>query len=197
MDSSDIILHDKDILFYISDFLDDKSSMSFFQMKKYHYNLFNNNRHRYTMKTSKINLGYISKEDIDIIYNEKIYNNIRSCKFVSNPFEITFITDFLLDYNNIKNYKDTYDIDIHNLDELIELYFMIYREFEKFTQDKYNIHIVFRDEYERIFDYIFDGYNNRENSSNSKNNIDIIVDVNNYHYEELEDDYNAYEDDEE
>jgi hypothetical protein len=170
--------------------------MSFFQMKKYHYNIFNSNKQRYTKKTN--NLGYISKEDIDKIYNESLDNNIRSSisKFVLNPFEFTFSTDFLLDYNNIKNYKDTYDINIKNIDELTELYLMIYREFEKYTDDKYNIHIVFKDEYERIFDYIFDEdkYNNRAKSCNSKKNIDIIVNVNNYHYEELE---NYNEDDEE
>ena len=85
----------------------------------------------------------------------------------------------------MESYKDTDDIHIKNLDELIDLYFMIYREFENFTNN--NIHIVFRDEYERIFDYVFDdGYNNRENFSNYKKNINIIVDVDNYHYDELE-----------
>lgn len=191
MTEKDIVLHNKDILFYISDFLDDDTSIALFQMKRYHYNLFKNNKYRYQIKTFKFKLGYISNGDISEIHNENLvlisninmYNNIT--KFVLEPFEITFTTDFLLDYNDTKSYKDTDDIHIKNLDELIDLYFMIYREFENFTNN--NIHIVFRDEYERIFDYVFyDGYNNRKNFSNYKKNINIIVDVYNYHYDELE-----------
>ncbi len=32
---------------------------------------------------------------------------------------------------------------------------MIYKTFSKLTRDKYNIHIVFIDEYDKVFDYVY------------------------------------------
>jgi len=50
MNPKSIILNNKDLIFHISDFLDDKSSFNLFNSNKYYNAMIKNNQHRYTIK---------------------------------------------------------------------------------------------------------------------------------------------------
>lgn len=197
MTAKDTILHNKDILFYISDFLDDEDSYNFFNMKRYHYNLFKNNKHRYTIKRNNYDFDFMMKKDINEIYKGRRPREVKECvhainlyhnmtKFDTDPFEIFFSIDFFIDYySTIRNDDDVYDIKVLNMDALIELYFMIFKLFDKLTRGKYNIHIIFIDEYDKEFDYIYgkDDNNDTEKFSIDKRTINITVNIENFHFE--------------
>lgn len=197
MTAKDIILHNKDILFYISDFLDDEDSYNFFNIKRYHHNLFKKNKHRYTIKRNNYDFDFMMKKDINEIYKGRRPREVKEClrainlyhnmtNFNTDPFKIFFSVDFFIDYySSIRNDDDVYDIKVLNLDALIELYFMIYKAFGKLTRSKYNIHVVFIDEYNKVFDYIYGEHDNndKEKFSIDKRTINIKVNVENYHYE--------------
>jgi hypothetical protein len=196
MNSKDIILHNKDILFYISDFLEDEDSYNFFNIKKYHHNIFKNNKHRYTIKRDNFDLEFMMKKDIYEIYKGRrprevkdyvsainLYHNMTN--FNANPFEIIFSVDFFIDYySSIRNDDDVFDIKVLNMDALIELYFMIYKAFGKVTRGKYNIRVVFVDEFDKVFDYVYgrDDNNDTEKFSNMKRTITITVNVENFNF---------------
>jgi hypothetical protein len=124
----------------------------------------------------------------------QITKHIYSSKQVlSDPIEITFSTDFLIDYKfcNEDNENNEKEIIIENLDELMKIYFQIHDIFQKLTKEKYNIHIIFRDEYKLLFDYIYHkdniAYNDASKHSTEKNIINITVDIDNYANDEEED----------
>jgi len=117
-----------------------------------------------------------------------IYN---SKQVLSDPIEITFSTDFLIDYKFCDDEENNEkEIIIENLDELMEIYFQIHDVFQKLTKEKYNIHIIFRDEYKLLFDYIYHkgnvAYNDVGKHSTDKNTINITVDIDNYTNDEGE-----------
>jgi hypothetical protein len=196
MTAKDIILHNKDILFYISDFLEDEDSYNFFHMKRYHHNLFKNNKHRYTIKRNNFDLEFMMKKDICEIYKGRRPMEVKECvsainlyhnmtNFDTDPFEIIFSIDFFIDYySSIRNDDDVFDIKVLNMDALIELYFMIYKAFDKVTRGKYNIRVVFVDEFDKVFDYVYgrDDNNDTEKFSDLKRTINISVNVENFNF---------------
>jgi len=195
MTAKNIILHNKDILFYISDFLEDEESYNFFNIKKYHHNLFKNNKHLYTIKRNNFDFQFMLKKDIYEIYKGRRPREVRECVSAINlyhnmtnadPFFVFFSVDFFIDYySSIRNDDDVFDVKVLNMDALIELYFMIFKAFSKLTRGKYNIHIVFIDEYDKVFDYVYgrDDNNDTEKFSNLKRTINITVNIENFHFE--------------
>jgi hypothetical protein len=156
-------------------------------------------------------LDYIPEDELLQLYNNfseyvtyypnmkeinKLTKHIyRSKQVLSYPIEITFSTDFLIDYkfydeNDDNKGNNEKEIIIENLDELMEIYFQIHDIFQKLTKEKYNIHIIFRDEYKLLFDYIYHkenvAYNDATKHSTDRNTIHITVDIDNYANDEDE-----------
>ena len=102
MSSKTIILNNKDLVFYISDFLDDKSSFNLFNCNKYYNSMIKNNSHRYTIKkilNIQNNKHFILSSNykikaIELYYNvdasiiEKLPNSL-SYLHVTIPLKIT------------------------------------------------------------------------------------------------------------
>lgn len=156
-------------------------------------------------KNYTFDLDYVPKDELLQLYKnfseyvkyypkmkeiDKLTKYIHTSKQVlSDPIEITFSTDFLIDYKFCdEKDDDEKEIIVENLDELMTLYFQIYDTFYKLTKEEYNIHIIFRDEYKLLFDYIYYKkdveYNDASKHSPVKNTINIIVDIDNYTYDE-------------
>jgi hypothetical protein len=180
MSSKDIVLYNTDLLFLITDYLDDKSSNNLFMIDKHHNKMINNNNsHRYTKKHTTISLDEYM--DIDNLEYYRDYFYIKKmAEYKNATIDVTCSINFLIDYDNTIYYEEEtidpndYYVIPANWDELIILHGSMIEFFSSIFPER-KINIIFKDEYNKKFIC---------SSHQESATVNIIIYINNYHYEE-------------
>jgi len=178
MTSKDIVLYNTDLLFLITEYLDDKSSNNLFNIDKHHDKMIVNHSYRYTIKDNSIILDEYM--DIDNLEDYRDYfsryylsrKKIFKCK--NATIDVSCNINFLINYDNTIYYEEDEDIIPENWNELIDLHESITEYFLSIFPDR-TINITFKDEYNKKFIC-----SPLEESAN----VNITININNYHYEE-------------
>ena len=173
MTTRENFLQNKDLIFYLSDFLDDKTALNLFKVDKSRNNFIINYPKRYKVKNKVIDLGYINNlTDLEDC-KEQFIISFYNYKYTS--IDIIFTLHFLLDYDNTVYNENNDDNDIipNNYDDLEQIYENVYIFFSSTFPNK-TVSIKFIDEYNRIFFF----------SSDEAGDVNIIIDILNYHYED-------------
>lgn len=178
MSSKDIVLYNTDLLFLITDYLDDKSSNNLFNIDRHHDKMLFNNSHRYTIKNNSIVLDeYMDIYNLEDYrdYFSRYYSSIKKIFECKNAtIDVICNINFLIDYDNTIYYEEDEDIIPENWNELINLHGSMTEYFSSIFPDR-TINITFKDEYNKKF-----VCSSHEESAT----VNITIYINNYHYEE-------------